>query len=66
MSYVKEVFKEAHVPVDFEEIAYSGSENSSETEEFGRLALLSMHRNGVGIKVGSHQPQLNLIIIKTF
>lgn len=58
MSYVKEVFKEAHVPVDFEEILYTGSENASETEEFGRLALLSMHRNGVGIKGNIISPNL--------
>lgn len=52
MSYVKDVYKEANVPVDFEEIPYEGSEDEKEFEEFGKQALTSLHRNGVGLKVG--------------
>lgn len=51
MAYVKDVFKVAHVPVDFEEIALDASSNEAETAEFELVALTSMHRNGVGIKV---------------
>lgn len=51
MSYIKDIFKQAHVPVHFEEILYADNDHSKATEEFAHLALLSMHRNGVGIKV---------------
>ncbi|CAG9768701.1 unnamed protein product [Ceutorhynchus assimilis] len=50
MSYVKDVFKTANVPVDFEEIPYEGTEDEEKTALFGHLSLTSMHRNGVGIK----------------
>lgn len=53
MSYIKDIFKQAHVPVHFEEILYTDSDNPKGTEEFAHLALLSMHRNGVGIKVSN-------------
>ncbi|XP_066143654.1 isocitrate dehydrogenase [NAD] subunit gamma, mitochondrial-like [Euwallacea fornicatus] len=59
-SYVKDVFKEAHVPVYFEEIPYSGIETEAETLEFGRLALSSMHRTGVGIKGNIISPNLSI------
>lgn len=53
MSYIKDIFKQAHVPVHFEEISYDDSNNPKAIDEFAHLALLSMHRNGVGIKVSS-------------
>lgn len=51
MGFVKDVFKAAHVPVDFEEIVIPEDyEDATEMAEFEKLALMSIHRNGVGIK----------------
>lgn len=66
MSYIKDIYKQAHVPVHFEEILYTDSENPKATEEFAHLALLSMHRNGVGIKVSNIKFRSNQFWQQTF
>lgn len=47
MGYVKEVFRYAGVPVDFEEVNISPSSDSNEELEY---AITSIRRNGVAIK----------------
>lgn len=47
MNYVKEVFRYAGVPVDFEEIRFNPN-SESEADFFD--AITSIKRNGVGIK----------------
>ncbi|KAF7287131.1 isocitrate dehydrogenase [NAD] subunit gamma, mitochondrial-like [Rhynchophorus ferrugineus] len=61
MSFVKDIFKTAHVPVDFEEIAYDGTEDEEKTAQFGKSAVISMHRNGVGMKGNIASPHLTSI-----
>ncbi|XP_030765377.1 isocitrate dehydrogenase [NAD] subunit gamma, mitochondrial-like isoform X2 [Sitophilus oryzae] len=58
MSYVKDIYKRARVPVDFEEILYSGTGDEAKAAEFGETAVISMHRNGVGIKGNFATPHI--------
>lgn len=53
MTYVREVFRYAGVPVDFEEICFDPN-SESETDFFD--AITSIKRNGVGIKGVLHHP----------
>ncbi|XP_050308952.1 isocitrate dehydrogenase [NAD] subunit gamma, mitochondrial-like [Anthonomus grandis grandis] len=58
MEHVKDVFKEAHVPIDFEEVTSNGSPN--DMEAFDKLVLTSIHRNGVGLKGNIVNPNLQV------
>ncbi|KAL1513450.1 hypothetical protein ABEB36_002860 [Hypothenemus hampei] len=60
MSYVKDVFKVARVPVDFEEIPYFENGNEEETTTFAELVLTSMYRNRAGIKGNIISPYLTI------
>lgn len=51
MKYVKDIFKTAYVPVDFEVIEIN-PENNQETENL--IMVSSLIRNRVGIKVNMY------------
>ena len=55
MGYVKEVFRYAGVPVDFEEVPIDPSSDSNEDLEY---AITSIRRNGTALK-GTKRKQNN-------
>ncbi|KAJ8046425.1 Isocitrate dehydrogenase [NAD] subunit gamma, mitochondrial [Holothuria leucospilota] len=58
MNHVRDVFRHAHVPVDFEEFHLSGDPEAEETIE---NALIAVRRNGVALKGNIHTDLSELV-----